>query len=124
MATITLNRLSKTYESTEVLHHIEGTIDDGSLVVIVGPSGCGKSTLLRMIAGLETVTSGEITIPAAQWFGNSAPTATALGTIVYQSAEIAGEVTVTAPTSGVAQKVGIISGAGKMMIQIGDKIVL
>ena len=62
MATITLNQLSKSYESTEVLHHIEGTIDDGSLVVIVGPSGCGKSTLLRMIAGLETVTSGEITI--------------------------------------------------------------
>ena len=62
MAKITLDQLSKSYGSTEVLHHINGDIDDGSLVVIVGPSGCGKSTLLRMIAGLETVTSGQITI--------------------------------------------------------------
>ena len=62
MAKITLDQLSKSYGSTEVLHNINGDIDDGSLVVIVGPSGCGKSTLLRMIAGLETVTSGQITI--------------------------------------------------------------
>ena len=62
MAKITLDQLSKSYGSTEVLHHINGDIDDGSLVVIVGPSGCGKSTLLRMIAGLETVTSGQISI--------------------------------------------------------------
>ncbi|MEP3034135.1 MAG: ATP-binding cassette domain-containing protein, partial [Pseudoruegeria sp.] len=62
MASITLNNLVKAYGQTEVLHHIEGQIQDGELVVIVGPSGCGKSTLLRMVAGLETVTSGEISI--------------------------------------------------------------
>jgi len=62
MATITLNKLVKAYGQTEVLHHIEGHIEDGEFIVIVGPSGCGKSTLLRMVAGLETVTSGEITI--------------------------------------------------------------
>ncbi len=62
MSSISLNNLTKSYGKTEVLHHIEGEIKDGEFVVIVGPSGCGKSTLLRMIAGLETVTSGEIKI--------------------------------------------------------------
>jgi len=62
MATITLKDLVKAYGDTEVLHQVDGHIEDGELVVIVGPSGCGKSTLLRMVAGLETVTSGEISI--------------------------------------------------------------
>jgi sn-glycerol 3-phosphate transport system ATP-binding protein len=62
MAEIKLTDLTKSYGSTEVLHHVEGDIKDGEFVVIVGPSGCGKSTLLRMVAGLETVTSGEIRI--------------------------------------------------------------
>ncbi len=62
MASITLKDLVKTYGEVEVLHHVEGEIQDGELIVIVGPSGCGKSTLLRMVAGLETVTSGEISI--------------------------------------------------------------
>ena len=62
MAKIQLNNLTKSYGATEVLHHIEGDIRDGEFIVIVGPSGCGKSTLLRMVAGLETVTSGTISI--------------------------------------------------------------
>ncbi|TCL00743.1 carbohydrate ABC transporter ATP-binding protein (CUT1 family) [Shimia isoporae] len=62
MASITLKDLVKTYAQTEVLHHIDGEIRDGELIVIVGPSGCGKSTLLRMVAGLESVTGGEISI--------------------------------------------------------------
>ncbi|MDF1668265.1 MAG: sn-glycerol-3-phosphate import ATP-binding protein UgpC [Roseovarius sp.] len=62
MASITLKDLVKAYGDTEVLHHVEGQISDGEFVVIVGPSGCGKSTLLRMVAGLETVTSGDISI--------------------------------------------------------------
>jgi len=62
MAKIKLDTLTKSYGQTEVLHHIDGEINDGELVVIVGPSGCGKSTLLRMVAGLETITSGEISI--------------------------------------------------------------
>ncbi|MEM8793692.1 MAG: sn-glycerol-3-phosphate import ATP-binding protein UgpC [Pseudomonadota bacterium] len=62
MATITLTDLVKRYGDTEVLHHVEGAFEDGEFIVIVGPSGCGKSTLLRMIAGLESVTSGEIRI--------------------------------------------------------------
>ncbi|WP_411352999.1 sn-glycerol-3-phosphate import ATP-binding protein UgpC (plasmid) [Leisingera aquaemixtae] len=62
MADIQLKDLVKSYGPTEVLHHIEGDINDGEFIVIVGPSGCGKSTLLRMVAGLESVTSGEIAI--------------------------------------------------------------
>ena len=62
MATITLKNLIKAYGDIEVLHQVDGQIEDGEFVVIVGPSGCGKSTLLRMVAGLETVTSGEISI--------------------------------------------------------------
>ena len=62
MATIKLKDLRKSYGSTEVLHGVNAEIADGELLVIVGPSGCGKSTLLRMIAGLETVSAGEIHI--------------------------------------------------------------
>ena len=62
MAKIKLDNLLKSYGDVEVLHGVTGEIDYGEFVVIVGPSGCGKSTLLRMIAGLETVTAGEVNI--------------------------------------------------------------
>ncbi len=62
MASITLENLTKSYGETEVLHHVHGEIEDGEFIVVVGPSGCGKSTLLRMIAGLETITSGQVRI--------------------------------------------------------------
>ncbi|MGH1412254.1 MAG: sn-glycerol-3-phosphate import ATP-binding protein UgpC [Pelagimonas sp.] len=62
MAGIKLDTLTKSYADTQVLHHITAEIEDGEFVVIVGPSGCGKSTLLRMVAGLETVSSGDVYI--------------------------------------------------------------
>ncbi|MBF0382008.1 MAG: sn-glycerol-3-phosphate ABC transporter ATP-binding protein UgpC [Magnetococcales bacterium] len=63
MANITLRGVGKTYQNKiAAVHKIDTEINDGEFVVIVGPSGCGKSTLLRMIAGLETVTDGEIFI--------------------------------------------------------------
>ncbi|MDX1736754.1 MAG: sn-glycerol-3-phosphate import ATP-binding protein UgpC [Alphaproteobacteria bacterium] len=62
MAEIKFDNITKAYGDVEVLHHIDGAIHDGEFIVIVGPSGCGKSTLLRMVAGLESVTSGEIQI--------------------------------------------------------------
>ena len=57
---VELHDLRKSFGSLEVLHGIELAIEQHAFVVLVGPSGCGKSTLLRMIAGLESVTSGSI----------------------------------------------------------------
>ncbi len=62
MATVALENLKKRFGRTEVIHGVSIDIADGEFIVIVGPSGCGKSTLLRMVAGLETVTSGEVKI--------------------------------------------------------------
>ncbi|MBX2879995.1 MAG: sn-glycerol-3-phosphate ABC transporter ATP-binding protein UgpC [Granulosicoccus sp.] len=62
MATLSLNNIKKQFGKTEVIHGVSADVSDGEFIVIVGPSGCGKSTLLRMVAGLETVTSGEILI--------------------------------------------------------------
>ncbi|MCT4656961.1 MAG: sn-glycerol-3-phosphate import ATP-binding protein UgpC [Cohaesibacter sp.] len=62
MASISLEHIHKAYGKTKVIHGIDGVIEDGEFVVIVGPSGCGKSTLLRMIAGLESITEGDIRI--------------------------------------------------------------
>lgn len=62
MATLSLNNVKKSFGSTDVIHGVSIDVEDGEFIVIVGPSGCGKSTLLRMVAGLETVTSGEVQI--------------------------------------------------------------
>ena len=64
MAPDTLNHVKKNYGDVPVIHGVDIDIADGEFVVLVGPSGCGKSTLLRMIAGLETITDGEISIGA------------------------------------------------------------
>ncbi|WP_424965342.1 sn-glycerol-3-phosphate import ATP-binding protein UgpC [Dinoroseobacter sp. S375] len=62
MATVTLQDVKKSFGATDVIHGIDVEIADGEFIVIVGPSGCGKSTLLRMVAGLETVSSGDVLI--------------------------------------------------------------
>jgi ABC-type sugar transport system ATPase subunit len=62
MASVSLAGVSKSYGSVPVVHEIDLDIRDGEFVVLVGPSGCGKSTILRMIAGLEDITDGEISI--------------------------------------------------------------
>lgn len=62
MAPVTVRNLRKSYGSVDVIHGVNIEMFDGEFVVLVGPSGCGKSTLLRMIAGLEDITSGEISI--------------------------------------------------------------
>src|SRR5688572_25585621 len=64
MAEIKLTGVKKTYNKLQVIHGVDVAIADGEFIVIVGPSGCGKSTLLRMIAGLEQITEGEISIGA------------------------------------------------------------
>ncbi|SEO97514.1 sn-glycerol 3-phosphate transport system ATP-binding protein [Salinihabitans flavidus] len=63
MATLEIKSLGKTYPGNVVAAEgIDIAIEDGELVVLVGPSGCGKSTILRMIAGLETITTGDLFI--------------------------------------------------------------
>ena len=63
MATVTLDRTNKVYENGyQAIHDLSLDIEDGEFLVLVGPSGCGKSTALRMIAGLESITSGEMRI--------------------------------------------------------------
>ncbi len=62
MAAVTISEARKKYGELEVIHGVSVDIADGEFMVIVGPSGCGKSTLLRMVAGLERITAGTISI--------------------------------------------------------------
>ena len=66
MARLELRGVRKSFQSLEVIHGVDLTVESGSFTVFVGPSGCGKSTLLRMIAGLEDLTQGEILARAAR----------------------------------------------------------
>ncbi|MCJ8520823.1 alpha-glucoside transport system ATP-binding protein [Pseudorhizobium tarimense] len=65
MTGVVLKDIRKAYGQVKVIHGIDLDIKQGEFVVFVGPSGCGKSTLLRMIAGLETITGGEMFIDEA-----------------------------------------------------------
>src|SRR6056297_920411 len=64
MGFLDINNVTKSYGAVEVLHHVNIEVQEGEFLVLVGPSGCGKSTLLNMIAGLESITGGEISIKA------------------------------------------------------------
>ena len=63
MASVTFDGVTKVYPNGHVgIRELDLVIDDGEMLVLVGPSGCGKSTALRMVAGLETITEGELRI--------------------------------------------------------------
>ncbi len=62
MAQVAIRNAAKAFGTVKVLHDVSVDIADGQFVVLVGPSGCGKSTLLRMVAGLETISGGTISI--------------------------------------------------------------
>ena len=62
MASVQIRDVRKSFGAVSIIQGVSVDIADGEFVVLVGPSGCGKSTLLRMVAGLETITSGEIAI--------------------------------------------------------------
>lgn len=64
MSTVELQSICKNFGRFQALSDINLSIAEGEFVVLVGPSGCGKSTLLRMIAGLETISSGTMRISA------------------------------------------------------------
>ncbi|PSL18762.1 ABC transporter ATP-binding protein [Shimia abyssi] len=84
MAELKLRNVEKTYGgNVNVLNNINLDIEPGELIVFVGPSGCGKSTLLRMIAGLEKITGGELTIDGQ--YMNDMPPAQRGIAMVFQS---------------------------------------
>ncbi|MBA4491302.1 ABC transporter ATP-binding protein [Paracoccus sp. S1E-3] len=62
MTFLNIDNVTKSYGAVEVLHRVDIAVQEGEFLVLVGPSGCGKSTLLNMIAGLENITGGEISI--------------------------------------------------------------
>lgn len=62
MASIRFDNINKSYGDVPIIKNLSFGVNDGEFMVFVGPSGCGKSTILRMIAGLETITSGELSI--------------------------------------------------------------
>jgi alpha-glucoside transport system ATP-binding protein len=83
MADLVLENVGKSYGGVEVLKDINLNIAQGELVVFVGPSGCGKSTLLRMIAGLEKITTGNLSIDGMRV--NDVPPAQRGIAMVFQS---------------------------------------
>ena len=62
MASVSIRNVRKRYGPTTILHGIDIEVEDGEFLILVGPSGCGKSTLLSMIAGLDSISDGEIAI--------------------------------------------------------------
>ena len=62
MSSITLQKVVKRYGAVDVVHGIDLDIAKGEFVVLLGPSGCGKTTTLRMVAGLEDVSDGKLSI--------------------------------------------------------------
>ena len=83
MATLELVDVQKSYGPTKVIHDVNLTVADQEFVVIVGPSGCGKSTLLRMIAGLEEINGGTLTIDGQRM--NAVPASQRQIAMVFQS---------------------------------------
>ena len=83
MADVQMRDVAKSFGDVSVLRDVNLHIADGEFVVFVGPSGCGKSTLLRMIAGLEDITSGELTIGGERM--NDVPPAERGIAMVFQS---------------------------------------
>jgi len=73
MTTLSLSNVHKRFGNVEVIRGVDLQIGSGEFVVFVGPSGCGKSTLLRMIAGLEPISGGELSIGGKRMNETSAP---------------------------------------------------
>ncbi|WP_211474441.1 ABC transporter ATP-binding protein [Collimonas humicola] len=114
MVSVVLKDIRKTYEHVEVLKGIELDIQEGEFCVFVGPSGCGKSTLLRMIAGLESISSGELWIDG-QLANDIAPAKRGLA-MVFQSYALY-------PHMTVAENMGFgLRLAGKSKAEITQRV--
>jgi len=114
VASVELKNIRKTFGKVEAVRDVSIAIADRELVVFVGPSGCGKSTLLRMIAGLEEITAGDLSIGGNPM--NRVPAADRGIAMVFQSYALYPHMTV-AENMGFALK---MSGAGKAEVE--DKV--
>ena len=83
MSSLSIKNVNKSFGKVEVLKNINIEVEEGEFVIFVGPSGCGKSTLLRVIAGLETATSGDVEI-AGELVNNTPPSRRGIA-MVFQS---------------------------------------
>ena len=92
MARISLKNVTKSFGNAQIIKGVDIDIEDGEFCVFVGPSGCGKSTLLRMIAGLEDITSGQLSI--GETVVNDLPPAQRGVAMVFQSYAIFPHMTV------------------------------
>ncbi|WP_020593780.1 ABC transporter ATP-binding protein [Kiloniella laminariae] len=125
MADIKLSGIRKSYGSSEVLHGIDIDVKDGEFVVFVGPSGCGKSTLLRLIAGLETISDGELQI-AGQKVNDLTPSQRKIA-MVFQSYALYPHMTVYQNmafglTLGKKGPLGGLLGGGENKKMIEEKV--
>ena len=107
MGQVTMRGVRKSYGKVEVIKGIDLDVHDGEFLVFVGPSGCGKSTVLRMMAGLESITSGELLIDGAR--ANDVRPADRGAAMVFQSYALYPHMTV-AENMGFALK---MAGVGK-----------
>jgi ABC-type sugar transport system ATPase subunit len=114
MAELTLREVRKSFGALEVIKGIDLQVKSGEFAVFVGPSGCGKSTLLRMIAGLEEVTSGTMTIGGAD-VTHAEPSKRGIA-MVFQSYALY-------PHMTVAENIGFgLSLAGRPKAEIAEKV--
>jgi ABC-type sugar transport system ATPase subunit len=111
VASVELNNISKSFGRVEAVRGVSLSVADRELVVFVGPSGCGKSTVLRMIAGLEEITSGTLSIGGKPM--NKVPAADRGIAMVFQSYALYPHMTV-AENMGFALK---MIGAGKVEVE-------
>ena len=118
MTALTLTGIKKTFGSTDVLHGIDLTVEEGEFVIFVGPSGCGKSTLLRIIAGLEDASAG--TVEIAGKMVNTVPPAKRGIAMVFQTYALYPHLTVKGnmslalkqegrPAAEIEERVGVAS---------------
>jgi ABC-type sugar transport system ATPase subunit len=114
MTELIMSQIRKSYGALEVIKGIDLEVKSGEFAVFVGPSGCGKSTLLRMIAGLEEVTSGKMTIGGVD-VTNAEPSKRGIA-MVFQSYALY-------PHMTVAENIGFgLSLAGRPKAEIAEKV--
>ena len=115
MGQVLLRGIQKSYGKVEVIKHIDMEVAEGEFMVFVGPSGCGKSTVLRMIAGLESITGGELLIDGTR--ANELRPADRGAAMVFQSYALYPHMTV-AENMGFALKMAGI-GKAERALQVG-----